>query len=79
MDGKVSVLLTSSIDCIRPHHFPSQQFMFCPTRYPDEPAFVLPQCLKDMVAAGHLGRKSGRGFYHWDGEKRGDAVEGPLA
>ena len=23
-----------------------------------------------MVAAGHLGRKSGQGFYHWDGDKR---------
>lgn len=43
-------------------------------RYPDEPSFILPQCLKDKVAAGDLGRKSGKGFYNWDGDKRGDPV-----
>lgn len=44
-------------------------------KYPDEPSFVLPECLKQKVAAGDLGRKTGKGFYHWDGDKRGDAVE----
>jgi 3-hydroxyacyl-CoA dehydrogenase len=44
------------------------------TKYPKEPAFVLPQCLEQLVSAGHFGRKSGRGFYHWDGDKRGDPV-----
>lgn len=44
-------------------------------KYPNEPAFVLPKCLKEKVEAGHLGRKSGKGFYHWDGDKRGDPVE----
>lgn len=44
-------------------------------KYPDEAAFVLPACLKEKVDAGHLGRKSGQGFYHWDGDKRGDPVE----
>jgi 3-hydroxyacyl-CoA dehydrogenase len=43
-------------------------------KYPDEPSFILPQCLKDKVAAGDLGRKTGKGFYHWDGDKRGDPV-----
>ena len=43
-------------------------------KYPNEPAFVLPKCLKEKVDAGHLGRKSGQGFYHWDGDKRGDVV-----
>jgi len=27
--------------------------------------FAPPQLLRDLVAAGHLGRKSGRGFYEW--------------
>lgn len=29
------------------------------------PRFAPPQVLRDKVAAGHLGRKSGRGFYAW--------------
>lgn len=41
-------------------------------KYPDEPAFVIPDCLKKMIDEGNLGRKSGKGFYHWNGEKRGD-------
>jgi len=44
-------------------------------KYPNEPAFVLPKCLKEMVDSGDLGRKTGKGFYHWDGDKRGDPVE----
>jgi len=43
-------------------------------KYPDEPAFVLPKCLKQKVDAGDLGRKTGKGFYQWDGDKRGDPV-----
>mmetsp|Transcript_2782 Transcript_2782/g.6227 ORF Transcript_2782/g.6227 Transcript_2782/m.6227 type:complete len:282 (+) Transcript_2782:135-980(+) len=42
--------------------------------HPNEPAFVIPDCLETLVEAGHLGRKTGRGFYHWDGDKRGDPV-----
>ena len=43
-------------------------------KYPNEPAFVIPKCLKELVDAGHLGRKTGQGFYKWDGDKRGDPV-----
>ena len=28
-------------------------------KYPDEPAFVIPKCLNELVEAGHLGRKTG--------------------
>ena len=43
-------------------------------RYPNEPSFFIPRCLADKVASGDLGRKSGQGFYSWDGEKRGDPL-----
>lgn len=33
------------------------------------------QVLKDKVAKGEFGRKSGKGFYHWDGDKIGAPVE----
>ena len=39
-------------------------------RYPDEPAFEIPKLLETKVAEGKLGRKSGEGFYKWDGDKR---------
>ncbi len=39
-------------------------------RYPDEPAFVVPEILRRYVAEGKLGRKSGEGFYRWDGDKK---------
>jgi len=35
---------------------------------------VLPKCLKAKVDAGDLGRKTGKGFYNWEGDKRGDPV-----
>jgi len=44
--------------------------------YPDNPSFTMPACLVKKVKSGHLGRKSGQGFYHWDGDKRGDPVKG---
>lgn len=43
-------------------------------KYPDEPSFALPECLKAKVEAGDLGRKTGKGFYNWEGDKRGDPV-----
>jgi len=39
-------------------------------RFPGDPLFVPPQVLKDKVAEGKLGRKSGEGFFDWSGDKR---------
>lgn len=39
-------------------------------RYPDEPAFAIPEILRTKVAQGKLGRKTGEGFYRWDGDKK---------
>ena len=39
-------------------------------RYPGEPAFAIPKILEQKVSEGKLGRKSGEGFYKWDGDKR---------
>jgi 3-hydroxybutyryl-CoA dehydrogenase len=39
-----------------------------------EPRFKAPLLLRQLVAAGHLGRKSGSGFYRWEGEKRMEAL-----
>jgi 3-hydroxybutyryl-CoA dehydrogenase len=35
------------------------------------PAFAPPQTLRDKVAAGHLGKKAGQGYYRWspDGKR----------
>ena len=37
--------------------------------FPDEPAFKVPESLRAKVAAGKLGRKTGEGFWKWDGDK----------
>ena len=41
--------------------------MVCESLYDEfrEPAYVPPPILKRMVAAGRIGRKSGRGFYDY--------------
>jgi 3-hydroxyacyl-CoA dehydrogenase len=39
------------------------------SEFPTEPAFIVPASLEKMVAAGKLGRKSGEGYYIWDGDK----------
>jgi 3-hydroxyacyl-CoA dehydrogenase len=38
--------------------------------HPKEGAFAIPAVLKKKVAEGKLGRKSGEGFYKWQGDKR---------
>lgn len=35
-----------------------------------EPRFKAPALLRQLVVAGRLGRKTGSGFYRWEGEKR---------
>ena len=39
-----------------------------------EPRFKAPSLLRQLVAAGRFGRKSGSGFYRWEGEKRAEAL-----
>jgi 3-hydroxyacyl-CoA dehydrogenase len=39
-------------------------------RYPEEPAFAIPEILRKKVAQKKLGRKSGEGFYTWQGDKK---------
>ncbi len=39
-------------------------------RFPEEPAFAIPRILRQKVAEGKLGRKTGEGFYKWQGDKR---------
>jgi 3-hydroxyacyl-CoA dehydrogenase len=39
-------------------------------RYPTEPAFQIPHILEQKVAQGKLGRKTGEGFYKWEGDKK---------
>ena len=46
--------------------------------FPDEPVFIIPESLRRKVAAGHLGRKSGQGYYVWDGDKPLHPSEEPL-
>ena len=42
--------------------------------YPGEPAFFIPAGLEQRVSAGKLGRKTGEGYYKWEGDK----VLGPV-
>jgi 3-hydroxyacyl-CoA dehydrogenase len=38
--------------------------------YPNEPAFEIPAVLEKKVKDGKLGRKTGEGFYKWEGDKK---------
>lgn len=39
------------------------------SRYPKEELYKVPQLLKKLVSEKRLGRKAGRGFYEWEGDK----------
>jgi 3-hydroxyacyl-CoA dehydrogenase len=39
-------------------------------RYPDEPTFAIPASLESKVAEGKLGRKTGEGYFKWEGDKK---------
>jgi 3-hydroxyacyl-CoA dehydrogenase len=38
-------------------------------KYPQEKIFIMPKSLEEKVKQGHLGRKSGQGFYKWANDK----------
>ena len=58
------------VGCRLPHPFPCRT---CRTgwseEFPDEPSFALPKSLEALVAQGKYGRKTGEGYYKWDGDK----------
>eukprot|EP01029_Cantina_marsupialis_P029542 TRINITY_DN781819_c0_g1_i1.p1 TRINITY_DN781819_c0_g1~~TRINITY_DN781819_c0_g1_i1.p1 ORF type:complete len:311 (-),score=120.95 TRINITY_DN781819_c0_g1_i1:230-1162(-) len=37
--------------------------------YPNDPSFRVPKLLEELVEAGKLGRKTGEGFFKWEGNK----------
>lgn len=39
---------------------------------PTQPRIPIPRSLAEKVKAGHLGRKTGQGFYKWNGDKKID-------
>jgi 3-hydroxyacyl-CoA dehydrogenase len=46
-------------------------------QHPNEAAFFVPPLLEKLVAQGRFGRKSGRGFYNWVGDKMGESIPLP--
>ena len=42
--------------------------------HPEEHAFLIPKILREKVKAGNFGRKSGKGFYEWNGDKIGNPL-----
>ena len=40
--------------------------------HPNNTDFFIPKVLIDLHSKGHLGRKTGRGFYHWKGDEIGE-------
>jgi len=46
--------------------------------FPDEPAFVVPASLQAKVSKGRLGRKTGHGYYEWNGDKPAGPSAEPL-
>ena len=54
----------------RPQLYGPSIFQGWVDKYPNGmDGMIVPECLRAKVAAGHLGRKTGRGFYVWDGDK----------
>ncbi len=39
-------------------------------RYPDDSDFSIPDSLRRLVQAGKFGRKTGEGYYEWNGDKK---------
>ena len=72
------ILSLNSIRCFFPFTAPSPNvhiYIYIHIkRHPDEPSFVVPDCLREKVESGDLGRKTGRGFYVWDGDRCLDPV-----
>lgn len=64
---RVWCMRCAPLAALAPRRMP--RFVSQVSKYPNEPAFFVPKCLEAKVAAGHLGRKTGRGFYLWDGDK----------
>lgn len=47
--------------------------------HPSEAAFFVPPLLEALVKEGRLGRKNGKGFYNWVGDKSGAPLDLPAA
>jgi 3-hydroxyacyl-CoA dehydrogenase len=43
--------------------------------YPNDATYFVPKCLEEHISKGNLGRKTGKGFYEWQGDKIGKAID----